>query len=170
MDRTAMRLQGKMADRDAWTADGCSIARALEVVGTRSAMLLMREAFYGTTRFDDFAQRVQITEAVAATRLKALVEEGLLVREPYQEPGQRTRYEYLITQKGRDLLPVALALMQWGDTYQTDGTGGPIVVSHAGCGAPVDVEVRCERGHRVGLGELAAAFSPRAELRVANSG
>ena len=158
-DHEQIELAGRMADRGAWTSGRCSIGRALDVVGTRSAMLLMREAFYGTTRFDDFAQRVGITEAVAATRLKALVEAGLLVREPYREPGQRTRYEYVITPMGRDLLPAALALMQWGDKYLSD-EGGPILVSHTGCGAPVQVEVRCEAGHEVPLGRLQARFRP----------
>jgi DNA-binding HxlR family transcriptional regulator len=94
-------------------SDRCSIARALDVVGTRSALLLMREAFYGTTRFDDFVRRVEIIEAVAATRLKELVAAGLMVRRPYQEAGQRTRFEYHLTELGRDLLPAAFALRQW---------------------------------------------------------
>jgi DNA-binding HxlR family transcriptional regulator len=156
-ERDRIQLAGVMADRSAWTTARCSIGRALDVVGTRSAMLLMREAFYGTTRFDDFAQRVGITEAVAANRLKALVEAGLLTREPYREPGQRTRYEYVLTEMGRDLLPAALALMQWGDKYLSD-EGGPVLVTHAECGAPVQAEVRCAEGHPVELGELRARF------------
>lgn len=150
-----------MADRDGWAADRCSIGRALGVVGTRSAMLLMREAYYGTTRFDDFARRVGITEAVAATRLKELVAAGLLVREPYQEPGQRTRYEYLLTEMGRDLAPAALALMQWGDRYLSGPPGPPVAVHHAKCGADVSVEVRCAAGHEVPLDEISAGFVRR---------
>lgn len=155
----AVRLRGAMADREAWPATGgCSIGRALDVVGTRSAMLLMREAFYGTTRFDDFARRVGITEAVAAARLKELVAAGLLARAPYREPGQRTRYEYRLTEKGRDLLPAALALMQWGDRYCADVPGGPVQLRHEGCGAEVHVEVRCTEGHEVALPGLTANF------------
>src|SRR3978361_168574 len=104
-------LEGRLADRAAWSADDrCSIHRAMQVVGTRSAMLLMREAFYGTRRFDDFAARVGITEAIAAKRLRELVEAGLLERSPYREPGQRTRHEYRLTDMGRDLVPATLAL------------------------------------------------------------
>ena len=122
----------------------------MEVVGTRSAMLLMREAFYGTRRFDDFASRVGITEAVAAKRLRELVDAGLLERTPYQEPGQRTRHEYRLTEMGRDLAPAALALMQWGDRYLAD-EGAPLRLRHADCGAAVEVQVRCTEGHDVSL-------------------
>src|SRR5215218_9345385 len=125
-------LEGGLADRDAWSAhDRCSIGRAMQVVGTRSAMLLMREAFYGTRRFDDFAARVGITEAAAAKRLRELVDAGLLERTPYREPGQRTRHEYRLTGMGRDLLPAALALMQWGDGYLAGEEGPPIALHHA---------------------------------------
>jgi DNA-binding HxlR family transcriptional regulator len=154
MDTPVAKLEGPLAQRDRWTASRCSIGRALEIVGTRSALLLMREAFYGTRRFDHFARRVGITEAVAASRLKELVSAGLLERQPYQEPGQRTRYEYVLTQMGRDLLPVAAALMQWGDTYLSGPSGPPLALRHAGCGAPVRAQVRCDNGHEVGLGEL----------------
>ena len=119
-----MKLDGPLADRDVWRAARCSIDLALTVVGTRSAMLLLREAFYGTTRFHDFASRVGITEAVAASRLKDLVEIGVFEKRPYREEGQRTRHEYLLTDKGRALLPAILALMQWGDAYLQDD-GGP---------------------------------------------
>jgi DNA-binding HxlR family transcriptional regulator len=149
------RLEGRLADRDAWTADRCMLGRAMEVVGTRSALLLMREAFYGTSRFDDFARRVGITPAVAATRLRELVATGLLRRRPYREPGQRTRDEYVLTDMGRDLLPAALALMQWGDRYLSGDGGPPLAMRHADCGSPVRVEARCADGHEVPLDELA---------------
>ena len=157
-----VRLEGRLADRDVWRAGNhCSIGRAMEVVGTRSAMLLMREAFYGTRRFDDFAARVGITEAVAAKRLRELVDAGLLQRAPYREPGQRTREEYLLTPMGRDLLPAALALMQWGDTYLADQPGGPLALRHSGCGADAAVEVRCTEGHAVPLEELSVRVRRR---------
>jgi DNA-binding HxlR family transcriptional regulator len=154
MTSGTMALEGSLSDRSAWSARGrCSIGRAMEVVGTRSAMLLMREAFYGTRRFDDFAGRVGITEAVAAKRLRELVDAGLLERAPYQEPGQRTRHEYRLTEMGRDLAPAALALMQWGDRYLTGDDGAPLRLRHADCGAAVEVQVRCANGHDVPLAE-----------------
>lgn len=156
-------LEGGLANRDAWSAHGrCSIERAMGVVGTRSAMLLMREAYYGTRRFDDFTARVGITEPVAAKRLRELVEAGLLERVPYQEPGQRTRYAYQLTQMGRDLLPAVLALMQWGDRYLSDDARGPLALRHRGCGSPVHVEVRCDHEHEVPLDELTVVYDPAA--------
>jgi DNA-binding HxlR family transcriptional regulator len=154
-------LSGVLADRSAWRADRCPIGKALEVVGTRSAMLIMREAYYGTSRFDDFADRVGITEAVAAARLRELTAAGLLERAPYREPGQRTRYEYQLTQKGLDLMPVVLGLFEWGGKYISPGGKPPVSLSHTECGAPVHVVVQCENEHEVPLGELAVSPPPR---------
>lgn len=144
-----MTLDGTLADRDSWRATRCSIDLALSVVGTRSAMLLLREAFYGTTRFHDFADRVGVTEAVAAARLRELVDVGIFEKRPYRDDGQRTRHEYLLTDMGRGLLPVLIALMQWGDEFLQDD-GGPLRVS-AGDGEPVTVRVCTVDGSEVPL-------------------
>jgi DNA-binding HxlR family transcriptional regulator len=156
----AATLTGRLADRSAWRADRCPIGKALTVVGTRSAMLIMREAYYGTTRFDDFADRVGITEAVTAARLRDLTQAGLLERQPYRVPGQRTRFEYRLTGKGRDLMPVVLGLFEWGAKHISPGGRPPVELGHAGCGAPVRVEVRCSEGHDVPLEQL--VISPAA--------
>src|ERR1700734_3433158 len=95
-----VELVGELNPRSGWRAERCSLARALEIVSTRSTFLLLREAFYGTERFDDFAERVGISDPVAAARLKELVANGLLVREPYREPGQRTRSAYRLSEMG----------------------------------------------------------------------
>ncbi len=145
---SALRLTGKLDPRSGWTADRCTIARTLEVLGTRSALLIMREAFYGTTRFDDFAERVGISQPVAAARLRQLVDEGLLEREDYREPGQRTRQQYRLTPKGADVFPVLVALMEWGDRW-LDDRGGPIELLHCDCGEPVALSLRCAAGHEV---------------------
>jgi DNA-binding HxlR family transcriptional regulator len=137
------------------------MAAALEVVSTRSAFLLLREAFYGTTRFEDFAARVGISEASAAARLRELVDHGLLEREPYQEPGQRTRHGYRLTAMGADLLPTLVALMQWGDRWLTDEQGGFVEFRHHGCGAEVHAQLRCDAGHTVALAELDLARTAR---------
>lgn len=148
---------------DRWARENCSVLRTLEVVGTRSTLLLVREAFLGTRRFDDFARRVGITESAAAARLRDLVANGLLERHPYREPGQRTRHEYRLTAKGRDLLPAVLALMTWGDTYLAGDGGPPLVVTHAGCGAPVRAEARCAEGHLVAAHDARPHAAPGAE-------
>jgi DNA-binding HxlR family transcriptional regulator len=154
---TTIRMTGKLEPRGGWTAERCSIARALSVVGARSAFLILREAFYGTTRFDDFAQRAGISEPVAAARLRELVDEGLLEREDYREPGQRTRQRYRLTHKGAELLPALVALMQWGDRWLDDG-GGPVELRHRDCGARVGVQLRCAADHPVDPGELELAI------------
>ena len=155
MDDT-VRMTGVLEPRSGWEARHCSIARALDVVSTRTAFLLLREAFYGTTRFDDFAARAGASEPVTAARLRELVDAGLLVKEPYKEPGQRTRHAYRLTDKGHDLLPALVALMQWGDRWEARD-GGPVRLRHAGCGATVHAELRCEHGHEISRGELELA-------------
>src|SRR4051812_38455550 len=114
---TPLTLTGRLSDRDTWSADGCSVAAALDVVGRRASMLLLREAFYGATRFEEFARRAKLSEKITAMRLKDLVDEGLLEKRPYHDPGQRRREAYHLTEKGQDLLPALLALMRWGDRW-----------------------------------------------------
>ncbi len=156
-------VERPLAHRDAWSAANCSVARALDVMGSRSAMLLLREAFYGTRRFDDFARRVGISEPVAAGRLRELVGAGLLTKEPYRDPGSRSRMEYRLTKKGRDLLPAIVALMQWGDAYAADPDGPPIELHHRGCGAHVRAELRCVHGHGLEGPDIAVTTGPGAQ-------
>src|SRR5947209_10294281 len=156
---TAIRMTGALEPRGGWTADRCTIAKALEVISTRSAFLILREAFYGTTRFDDFAQRVGISEPVTAARLHELVDNGLLEREDYREPGQRTRQRYRLTDKGADLFPALVGLMQWGDRW-LDDRGRPVEPRHRDWGEPVAVELRCAAGHEVTPDELDLARRP----------
>ena len=92
----------------------------MALLGTKSAMLIMREAYYGTTRFDDFWRRVGVTKAAAAARLSELVEAGLLERRPYQEPGQRSRDEYVLTEAGVDFMPVVWAMFEWGRRHSAE--------------------------------------------------
>ncbi|MEU7630183.1 helix-turn-helix domain-containing protein [Nocardia sp. NPDC049220] len=146
-------MEGRLADLGSWTTEECSIAKALDIVGTRSAVLILREAYYGTRRFDGFARRVGITDAAAASQLRKLTEAGLLAKQPYQEEGKRTRHEYVLTQMGRDLLPAVLALMQWGDTYLQTGPA-PLLLVDGATGAPVRVQVRSEAGREIELNEL----------------
>lgn len=145
--------------RDEWSAEGCSMDRTLSVVGTRSSMLLIREAFYGTRRFQDFAQRVGISEAVAATRLRELVQHGLLEKVTYRREGERARQEYRLTDRGRDLLPAVLALMQWGDRWLADGQG-PVQLQHEACGTPLRALVCCEEGHQVDIRQVRVRPGP----------
>jgi DNA-binding HxlR family transcriptional regulator len=152
----ALQMAGSLSPRSGWKADRCSIARTLEVLGTRSSLLILREAFYGTTRFDDFAQRVGLSPAVTAARLRELVGQGLLEREEYRLPGQRTRSGYRLTPSGADLFPALAALMQWGDRWLGE-RGGAVMLRHRGCGHQVDVHLICRGGHDVGVEDLELA-------------
>jgi len=145
-------LQGPLADRDAWSAVGhCPIEKTMAIAGTKSAMLIMREAFYGTTRFDDFARRVGITKAATSARLSELVDAGVLEKRPYREPGQRSRDEYVLTEAGTAFMPVVWAMFEWGRTYLNDTK---LRLVHLDCGAEATVELRCAAGHEVPADEL----------------
>jgi DNA-binding HxlR family transcriptional regulator len=115
-------------------------------------MLLLREAWYGTTRFDEFATRVGISDAITSSRLRDLVEAGLLERRPYQEPGQRTRREYVLTESGNDLVPVLLGLAAWGRKHAPQEWTP--MATHADCGARVTVDIRCADGHEVSSDDI----------------
>jgi DNA-binding HxlR family transcriptional regulator len=151
-------LQGTLADRDAWSAVGkCPIENTMALLGTKSAMLIMREAYYGTTRFEDFWRRVGVTKAAASARLNELVEAGLLQRRPYKEPGQRSRDEYVLTNAGLDFMPVVWAMFEWGRRHLPYSP--QLRLAHRDCGAEATVEVRCERGHHVPADELVVQLS-----------
>lgn len=154
-----VQLTGDLSPRSGWTATRCSISKALEVAGSRSALLILREAFYGTTRFDDFAERVGISEPVAATRLRDLVDRGLLRREPYREPGQRSRMAYRLTDQGAELFPVLVALMTWGDRWLA-ADAAPVVLRHRDCGEPVRAQLRCAAGHDPAIEDLDLTVGP----------
>lgn len=141
-------LEGPLRDLSAWKPEGCSIAKALDIVGTRSAILILREAYYGTRRFDGFASRVGITDAAASSALRKLTDAGLLEKRPYQEEGKRTRHEYVITPMGLDLMPVVVALWQWGDKYLQDGIP-PLERLEDSTGEPVRVELISASGREV---------------------
>ncbi|MEO3829783.1 helix-turn-helix domain-containing protein [Actinomadura sp. B10D3] len=151
-------MEGPLADLSAWKPEHCSLVKALEVVGTRSALLILREAYYGTTRFSDFARRIGITERVVARQLRHLTEAGLLVRRPYRDEGGRTRDEYVLTDMGRDLLPAVLSLMQWADKHLQEEP--PLLHVEHETGAPVRVELRSETGHEVDLENLGIRRNP----------
>jgi DNA-binding HxlR family transcriptional regulator len=134
-------------ERSRFSAENCSIRRTLDVVGEKWTLLVLREAFYGVRRFDDFARGVGCARNILSARLNTLVEEGLLRREPYREPGQRARVEYRLTEKGLELFPAVVALMQWGDRWAGDPDGPPVNITHRDCGEPVTVGMTCAAGH-----------------------
>jgi len=127
----------------------CSIARSLSLLGERWTILVLREAFSGVRRFDDIQQNTGAPRQVLSARLAHLVEQDVLRRVPYQEPGQRQRYEYRLTEKGLDLYPVLVGLLEWGDKYLADESGPSVALTHKACGSPVRVTMMCADGHEV---------------------
>jgi DNA-binding HxlR family transcriptional regulator len=127
----------------------CSVQRTLAVIGEKWTMLLIRDAANGVQRFDDFRRHVGLSEAVLADRLRTLVAQGLFETREYQEPGQRKRRKYRLTEKGWDLFPVLIALMQFGDKHLADDGGEPWEVQHRACGHPVRAEVHCTHDHEL---------------------
>jgi DNA-binding HxlR family transcriptional regulator len=114
----------------------CSVARTLEVVGERWTMLILRDAFFGVRRFDDFQRDLGIARNVLQTRLERLVDEGILDRVPYQE--RPLRHEYRLTEKGIDLWPTLVAMLAWGDKHCAPD-GPPTIIVHRGeCGGRID--------------------------------
>ncbi len=150
--------EGRLADRDGRATEGwCPIERALDRVGPRSSVVLLREVFYGTRRFDDLARRTGLSDAVAAKRLKQMVADGLLSQQPYREPGARTRSEYVLTERGQELFALLTALADWGLRLDAGSAGVEFV--HKGCGARLEVAVRCAGGHEVTAGQAAARLA-----------
>ena len=129
------------------STENCTVQRTLDLVGEKWTLLILRDAFNGVRRFDDFHRHVGLSEAVLAGRLRKLVEAGVLAAVPYQERGSRTRNEYRLTSKGRDLWPILVALRQWGESYVADPEGPVLEVRHGECDAPVRVVVECSREH-----------------------
>ena len=133
----------------------CSVAQCLEVVGEWWSMLILRDAFLGVTRFDQFQERLGISRNILNQRLSRLVDEGILTKVPYTD--HPARYDYRLTDKGRDLWPVITAMRQWGDRYAAPD-GPPIRVLHKACGKVSEAVLVCSE-----CGEPVAARDFRVE-------
>lgn len=139
----------------------CSVASTLEVIGERWTLLIVRDAMFGLRRFDEFQADLGIARNVLQTRLERLVAEGILVKQRYQE--RPPRDEYLLTEKGLDLWPTVVSLMQWGDAHAHAETGSPVLLEHRGCGGAVDGHRTCEScGKRLGPRDVWASPGPGA--------
>jgi len=138
----------------------CSVAQCLEVVGEWWSMLIVRDAFLGVTRFDDFQERLGISRNILNQRLNHLVGAGVLAKVPYRE--HPPRYDYRLTDKGRDLWPVLTSMRQWGDKYAAPA-GPPLQVTHKGCGHVSEAVMTCsECGEQIGPRDVRAEAGPGA--------
>lgn len=146
-----------MAERTSFRDFACSTAQALEVVGEWWTLLLVRDAFFGVRRFEDFQRRLGISRSVLTNRLNRLVDEGVLETSLYET--RPPRVEYSLTKKGADLFPVLVALQQWGDRYASDKP--PVVLRHRGCGKLTRPHLVCSAcGERVAATDVTAASGP----------
>jgi DNA-binding HxlR family transcriptional regulator len=136
----------------------CSIARPASLLGDRWTLVILREAFNGIKRFEDFQETLGISRSLLSERLNRLVEAGVLRREPYKD-SVRTRDRYRLTEMGLDLYPVLMALRDWGDRWLRDGPRARI--RHRGCGGEPTLELRCSVcGEEVGARDAEAAPGP----------
>jgi DNA-binding HxlR family transcriptional regulator len=157
-----------------YSNEHCSVAAALQVVGDPWTLLILRDAFFGVRRFDDWQARLGVARNVLAARLKSLVEQGVLETRLYSE--HPPRKDYVLTRKGRDLLPVILTLKAWGDRHVYGEAEPPVVLTHS-CGAELTTKTVCEacgeaienreltprRRTALSVGEALAASAPLAE-------
>jgi DNA-binding HxlR family transcriptional regulator len=136
-----MEFEEQLQDRQQWfIGDACSMSKVLELLSTKTAFQVVRELFLGTTRFDDFVQRIGSSAPAVSRALKQLESAQIVTRTPYHQPGQRPRDEYRLTQRGEDLLPVFLSLVQWGDAHLQDGQA-PLTFVDARSGEALRVRV-----------------------------
>jgi DNA-binding HxlR family transcriptional regulator len=120
----------------------CSVAKALEVIGERWSLLIVRSVMHGNRRFGEMQESLGIARNVLSARLQRLVDEEILERRAYQE--SPPRYEYFLTQKGLDLWPALIALLNWGDRYSPDPEGPRRLIVHKECGGTVSERGVCE--------------------------
>ncbi|MDQ3987311.1 MAG: helix-turn-helix transcriptional regulator [Actinomycetota bacterium] len=147
-----------MTGRRQWVPNEiCSVAQTLEIIGERWAILVLREAFLGTRRFEDFQHNIGCARNILSDRLQKLVENGILERRRYQD--RPPRFEYRLTEKGIDLYPILVGLMQWGDRYVAGERGPAIVLDHKTCGHETTPELVCSH-----CGERVNARTMRARL------
>lgn len=128
----------------------CQVAAAMELLGERGTVVVLREVFNGVRRFDDMQRHSGLARQVLSNRLALLVEHDVLQRVPYRpEGGGRERHEYRLTAKGFDLYPVLAAVADFGARYYAGPDGPPVELAHRDCGAAVHVALVCEQGHAV---------------------
>jgi len=132
--------------------EACGIARAVDLIGDRWTLLIVREALYGVTRFDDIQADLGAPRTVLSGRLKKLCEAGVLHKRPYREPGQRTRHQYVLTSKGVELALPLMALMQWGDKHLRNDEP-PAEVVERKTGAPCHVGLISHEGSPIDIGD-----------------
>jgi DNA-binding HxlR family transcriptional regulator len=143
----------------------CSVAQSLEIIGEWWTLLILRDAFLGVRRFDDFVARLGISRNILTNRLDTLVAAGVLERRPYDET--RGRYDYLLTDKGRALWPVMTALRQWGDEWVVGQGREPLLLEHRSCGHRTTAVLTCDVcGEELDVRSVSAIPGPGADYNL----
>lgn len=147
----------------------CPVGMTLGLLGEKWTLLIVRDAINGVRRFDEFRRHIGLSEAVLSDRLQKLVAAGVLMTRPYREEGRRERHEYRLTDRGWDLLPVILALKQWGEQHLADPDEPVIEVFHRECGGAVRAELMCEEhpGEPLTMRDTRATPGPGARPAIA---
>jgi DNA-binding HxlR family transcriptional regulator len=126
---------------DDLAAERCSVARTVAVIGDRWTLMILRDCFLGVRRFEAFQERLGISRTITAERLKTLVDEGVLKKVAYQD--RPMRYEYRLTEKGMDLYPLIMAVVNFGDRHYAGEAGPPLLHWHKGCGCDFQPVLTC---------------------------
>jgi DNA-binding HxlR family transcriptional regulator len=139
-----MEFEQRLHDRQTWSiGDGCSMSKVLDLLSSKTTFQVLRELFFGTTRFDDFVDRIGSSAPAVSRALKQLESAHIVARARYQQPGRRARDEYRLTDAGEDLLPVFMSLVQWGDAHLQNGQA-PLSFVEAASGQAVQVLVTAD--------------------------
>jgi DNA-binding HxlR family transcriptional regulator len=158
----SLRMEANVSN---YPRDACSVASTLEVIGERWTMHVLREAFVGVRRFEDFRRNIGVARNILSDRLGTLVAEGILRRERYSE--HPPRYEYRLTRKGVDLYGILIELMKWGNRWGPHSGEPAVILRHKECGAVIEPVLACPECHEpVQAWNLEAMLSPSAAQRL----
>lgn len=148
---------------EALANEACSVARTVAVIGDRWTLMILRDAFLGVRRFDDFQARLGISRTIIAERLKHLTDEGVLRKVAYQD--RPLRHEYRLTDKGLDLHPVVMAIVRFGDAHYAGEAGPPVLHRHKACGHDFHPVQTCsECGEAVAARDVEARPGPGSQM------
>ncbi len=162
-----MKLRSMNKDRFVYSAKNCPIKKTLEIIGEKWTLLILREVFYGNSRFEDLLRGTGCARNLLSARLTTLVQNEILIRTPYREDGSRERFEYHLAEKGKALFTVLVSLMQWGNDWTANKDKPFIKVRHRGCKADVSVSLICAHGHHL-RGSQDVYVQPEAAVRPAS--
>jgi DNA-binding HxlR family transcriptional regulator len=138
--------------------DYCPLLKAAAILGDKWGLMIIREAFFGFKRFDDFKENLQISKSVLSTKLKMLLEHEVLQKVPYQTEKQRQRYEYILTAKGEDLYKILIGLIEWGNDYLIDEGHQKVAILSAHNKAPLKTHLQDKDGNEHHLKDVRLAL------------